>query len=148
MWIRYTLFRHGGYGFPFKQWYVSWTQRSINCAIKRCQALIYEETEGSMTMSLRECLDKGGWNRTGAMNEAIDYFMFDFEHGATAEKMSAWQSSFTGIGINSMEEKRNVLIFRNLDFQIFRFLGLFRLVPLFYHSVFSWLVSAYPNSCK
>ena len=49
-------------------------------------------------MSFRECLDRSGWNLRGKIREALDWFMFDFENAASAENISAWQSSYSGIG--------------------------------------------------
>ena len=92
--------RHGVFGYKFNKWYVAQSQRDVLKALKKCMKYVSDMSE--VTMTLRQCLEYGGWYlgriKAEKMREAIDYFMFDFENAGTPEKMSAVQMSYTGEG--------------------------------------------------
>jgi len=63
---------------------------------------VEEDDYDAQHMTLRACLEYGGWDigrvEAEKMREVIDYFILDFENAGPAEHMSAWQMSYTGEG--------------------------------------------------
>ena len=60
------------------------------------------ESDDLKKMSLRECLQRAGWDirpcKNQKLKEAMEYFMYDFDIAGTPEDISAWQMSYTGAG--------------------------------------------------
>lgn len=90
-------------GKRFNRWYVANTQKELKKGLKKCMDHVEQHAE-ARNMTLRECLEFGGWDiasiKREKMREDVDYFMFDFENAGPPEKMSAWQMSYTGEGVD------------------------------------------------
>lgn len=88
-------------------------EKVVKWALKKCLDFSEKEVKsGHMELSLRDCLQWGGWDihtfKDEKMRESIDFFMFDFENAGKPEDISAWQLSYTGEGKRILYSKFTV----------------------------------------